>query len=77
MPTHYGTHHQLYRIDGELVATSVLDILPGCVSGVYFMYANKWEKCQFGKVSRGVRVAEGFLADVVDVVKCTSGGGTC
>lgn len=51
LPTHYGTHHQLYRIDGELVAMSVLDILPGCVSGVYFMYSNKWEKCQFGKLS--------------------------
>jgi arginyl-tRNA---protein transferase len=38
------------RIDGELVAMSVLDILPGCLSGVYFMYKNKWEKCQFGKV---------------------------
>jgi arginine-tRNA-protein transferase len=38
------------RIDGELVAMSVLDILPGCVSGVYFMYKNKLEKCQLGKV---------------------------
>lgn len=50
LPTHYGTHHQLYRIDGELVAMSVLDILPGGVSGVYFMYSSKWEHCQLGKV---------------------------
>ncbi|PVF91857.1 hypothetical protein CPB86DRAFT_745086 [Serendipita vermifera] len=51
LPTHYGTHHQLYRIDGELVAMSVLDILPGCVSGVYFMYGAKWERLQLGKLS--------------------------
>ena len=51
LPTQYGTHHQLYRIDGELVAMSVLDILPNCVSGVYFMYSNKWEHCQLGKLS--------------------------
>ncbi|KAG8825715.1 hypothetical protein FRC17_008559 [Serendipita sp. 399] len=51
LPRYYGTHHQLYRIDGELVAMSVLDILPNCVSGVYFMYASKWEKCQLGKLS--------------------------
>lgn len=51
LPTQYGTHHQLYRIDGELVAMSVLDILPNCVSGVYFMYSSKWEHCQLGKLS--------------------------
>lgn len=29
---------------------SVLDILPGCVSGVYFMYSTPWAWCQLGKV---------------------------
>jgi arginine-tRNA-protein transferase len=40
----------MYRLDGELVAVGVLDILPGCVSSVYFMYDAKWEKHSLGKV---------------------------
>ncbi len=31
-------YHQCYRIDGKLVAIGVLDLLPQCVSAVYFMY---------------------------------------
>lgn len=33
-----GSYHQCYRIDGELVAVGVLDLLPNAVSAVYFMY---------------------------------------
>ena len=35
----------------------VVDILPGCVSSVYFMYNPKWEKYSLGKVctSRGAK----------------------
>ncbi|KAK4101507.1 hypothetical protein N658DRAFT_425771 [Parathielavia hyrcaniae] len=33
-----GSFHQCYRIDGELVAVGVLDLLPDCVSAVYFLY---------------------------------------
>lgn len=33
-----GSFHQLWRIDGELVAFSVLDLLPNTVSSVYFVY---------------------------------------
>jgi arginyl-tRNA---protein transferase len=29
----------------------VLDILPDCVSSVYFMYDKTWEKYSLGKVS--------------------------
>lgn len=32
-----GAYHQVYRLDGRLVAMAVLDLLPDCVSGVYFM----------------------------------------
>ncbi|KAI8609038.1 arginine-tRNA-protein transferase [Chytriomyces sp. MP71] len=34
----FGTFHQKYYLNGNLVAVSVLDILPHCVSAVYFMY---------------------------------------
>jgi arginine-tRNA-protein transferase len=33
-----GSFHQCYRIDGQLVAVGVLDLLPDCVSAVYFLY---------------------------------------
>ncbi|KAL1839618.1 hypothetical protein VTJ49DRAFT_1321 [Mycothermus thermophilus] len=33
-----GSFHQCYRIDGRLVAVGVLDLLPDCVSAVYFLY---------------------------------------
>lgn len=34
----YGTFHQNYYINGVLVACGVIDVLPNCVSAVYFMY---------------------------------------
>lgn len=34
-----GSFHQCYRLDGKLIAIGVLDLLPQCVSAVYFMYA--------------------------------------
>jgi len=33
-----GSYHQCYRLDGELVAMGVLDLMPSCVSSVYLMY---------------------------------------
>lgn len=33
-----GSFHQCYRLDGKLVAIGVLDLLPHCVSAVYFLY---------------------------------------
>lgn len=50
LPEDYGSYHQMYRVDGELVAMGVIDILPNCVSSVYFMYDNKWERFSLGKV---------------------------
>lgn len=51
LPKNYGSYHQLYRLDGKLIAMAVLDILPYCVSSVYFMYDNTWEKFSLGKLS--------------------------
>lgn len=46
----YGTFHQLYRIDGRLVTIGVLDLLPGAVSGVYFIYDPAYSALSLGKV---------------------------
>uniref|UniRef100_A0AAR5PJA0 Arginyl-tRNA--protein transferase 1 n=1 Tax=Dendroctonus ponderosae TaxID=77166 RepID=A0AAR5PJA0_DENPD len=34
----YGSFHQQYWIDDKLIAVGVIDILPGCLSSVYFFY---------------------------------------
>jgi len=47
---HLGSYHQCYRIDGQLVAVGVLDLLPHCVSAVYFMYHESVQNYSFGKV---------------------------
>jgi arginine-tRNA-protein transferase len=46
-----GSFHQCYRLDGRLIAMSVLDLLPHCVSGVYFIYHSDFERFNFGKIS--------------------------
>ncbi|KAI8070833.1 arginine-tRNA-protein transferase [Gongronella butleri] len=38
LDTPWGSYHQKYLLDGRLIAVAVLDILPKCVSSVYFMY---------------------------------------
>ena len=45
-----GSYHQCYRIDGKLVAVGVLDLLPQCVSAVYFMYHESVHQYGFGKI---------------------------
>ncbi|KAG6918917.1 hypothetical protein DXG01_010572 [Tephrocybe rancida] len=51
LPQKYGSYHQMYRLDGKLIAMGVIDILPHCVSSVYFMYDDTWEKFSLGKLS--------------------------
>ncbi|PCH41274.1 hypothetical protein WOLCODRAFT_100182 [Wolfiporia cocos MD-104 SS10] len=51
LPREYGSYHQMYRLDGKLIAMGVIDILPNCVSSVYFMYEKKWERFSLGKLS--------------------------
>lgn len=47
----YGTHHARYLLDGELIAFAVLDILPGAVSSVYFVWSPRWAGMGLGKLS--------------------------
>ncbi|KAJ7591192.1 arginine-tRNA-protein transferase [Mycena floridula] len=52
LPTQWGSFHQLYRLDDQLIAMAVLDILPNCVSSVYFLYdSTSYEKFSLGKLS--------------------------
>ncbi|XP_034950471.1 arginyl-tRNA--protein transferase 1 [Chelonus insularis] len=37
-PLGYGSFHQQYRLNNKLMAVGVIDILPYCVSSVYFFY---------------------------------------
>jgi len=62
LPSHYGSYHQLYRLDGRLIAMSVIDILPSCVSSVYFMWEKEYEKFSLGKLSalREISLAKEF-----------------
>ncbi|RCI14480.1 hypothetical protein L249_6092 [Ophiocordyceps polyrhachis-furcata BCC 54312] len=47
---HLGSYHQCYRIDGVLVAVGVLDLLPDCVSSVYFFYHESIHRHAPGKL---------------------------
>jgi len=59
-----GSFHQLYRVDGELVAFAVLDFLPHTISSVYFIYdPGSMGKFGMGKVSA-----------VREVAMCIEGG---
>ncbi|KAJ7937169.1 arginine-tRNA-protein transferase [Mycena leptocephala] len=51
LPANYGSYHQLYKCDDKLIALGVIDILPDCVSSVYFIYDPAWEEFSLGKLS--------------------------
>lgn len=51
LPLNYGSYHQLYKLNGQLIGMGVLDILPKCVSSVYFMYDKAMERFSLGKLS--------------------------
>ncbi len=50
MTIEYGSFHFKYYIDNELVAVSVVDILPNGLSSVYFFYDPKMKKLGLGVV---------------------------
>ena len=41
----------MYRLNGRLIAMAILDFLPWCVSGVYFIYHSDFSQWGFGKIS--------------------------
>ena len=46
-----GTFHQLYRLDGKLIAVGVIDLLPVGFSSVYFFYDPDHRNLVLGKYS--------------------------
>ncbi|KAJ9085089.1 Arginyl-tRNA--protein transferase 1, variant 3 [Entomophthora muscae] len=46
-----GSFHQKYYYKGQLIAVGVLDLLPACVSSVYFMYDIDFAHLSLGKFS--------------------------
>jgi len=47
----YGSYHQKYYLDNKLIAVGVIDILPKCVSSVYFMYDTDYSSLSLGVFS--------------------------
>jgi arginine-tRNA-protein transferase len=46
-----GSYHQLYRLNGRLIAVGVVDLLPRCLSSVYCFYDPDYRHLSLGKYS--------------------------
>ncbi|KAF9584288.1 Arginyl-tRNA--protein transferase 1 [Lunasporangiospora selenospora] len=53
----FGSFHQCYYLDEKLIAVSVIDILPECVSAVYFFYDPDYSALSLGKYSAQKEIA--------------------
>lgn len=49
----------MYKVDNELVGISVIDILPSCISSVYFIWHPDWAWASLGKLSAMHEIALG------------------
>ncbi|XP_030851028.1 arginyl-tRNA--protein transferase 1 isoform X1 [Strongylocentrotus purpuratus] len=47
----YGSFHQHYVLDGKIIAVGVMDILPTCISSVYFYYDPEYRFLTLGTFS--------------------------
>lgn len=47
----FGSFHQKYMLNGKMIALAVIDILPTCVSSVYFIYDPDYAFLSLGKYS--------------------------
>lgn len=50
-PHGYGSFHEQYWLDNKLIAVAVIDILPSCVSSVYFFYDPEYSHLTLGTYS--------------------------
>lgn len=51
LATGYGSYQQKYYLRSKLIAVSFIDILPYCVSGVYFVYDPEYSQLSLGTYS--------------------------
>ncbi|XP_048771474.2 arginyl-tRNA--protein transferase 1-like isoform X2 [Ostrea edulis] len=51
LPMGYGSFHQQYWLDGQIIAVGVIDILPNCVSSVYLYYDPDYDFLSLGTYS--------------------------
>lgn len=57
LPTHFGTYHCVYLLDGKLIAVGVIDFLPKCLTTVYFFYDPKYTGLNLGTYSALVEIS--------------------
>lgn len=57
LPASYGTYHCLYLLDDKLIAVGVLDILPKCITTVYFFYEPDYGFLNLGIYSALVEIS--------------------
>lgn len=59
----YGSYHQQWWLDGVLIAVGVLDVLPSCISSVYFFWDPDLASLSLGKVistAQAIHYASGY-----------------
>lgn len=57
LPTAFGTYHCNYYLDDKLIATGVLDVLPKCITTVYFFYDPDYDFLNLGIYSALVEIS--------------------
>lgn len=57
LPTHFGTYHCSYHLDGELIGVGVLDVLPKCITTVYFFYDPEYSFLNLGTYSALIEIS--------------------
>ncbi|KAF7992199.1 hypothetical protein HCN44_001524 [Aphidius gifuensis] len=55
-PLGYGSFHQQYWLNDKLMAVGVIDILPSCISSVYFFYDPEYSFLSLGTYSSFVEI---------------------
>lgn len=74
-----GAVHALYRLDGVLIAFAVLDVLPDCISSVYFVWDPDYAGLGLGKLGalREIAMAKELDLKFYYMGACLSGKDVC
>lgn len=63
----YGAFHEQYWLDNELIAVGVIDILPFCVSSVYFFYDPAYSFLSLGTFRLVHTVLDVYVSDSTSI----------